>query len=30
MMVSEELIMFFTVAITNMFVLYLVMRNMNK
>lgn len=30
MMVSEELIMFFTVAITNMLALYLVMRNMKK
>ena len=30
MMVSEELIMFFTVAITNMLVVYLVIRNMKR
>ena len=30
MRVSEELIMFFSVVIVNMFVLYLVMRDMRK
>lgn len=30
MMVSEELIMFLSVVIVNMFALYLVMRNMKR